>query len=62
MKDSQIQPSSITYGVVIAACARVGDSYSAELLFTEMTSQRNFKPRSIKFSFNKIVYLIESLL
>ena len=50
MKDSQIQPSSITYGAVIAACARVGDSYSAELLFTEMTSQRNFKPRIPPFN------------
>ena len=50
MKASQIRPSSITYGAVIAACARVGDSYSAELLFTEMTMQRNFKPRVPPFN------------
>jgi pentatricopeptide repeat protein len=45
MKKSGIVPSSITYGAVIAACCRVGDSTSAETLFEEMTSQRNFRPR-----------------
>ena len=45
MKKSGIVPSSITYGAVIAACCRVGDSSSAEALFEEMTSQRNFRPR-----------------
>jgi pentatricopeptide repeat protein len=45
MKQSGIVPSSITYGAVIAACCRVGDSASAETLFEEMTSQRNFRPR-----------------
>ncbi|KAH9007270.1 hypothetical protein EDB86DRAFT_2870952 [Lactarius hatsudake] len=45
MKKSGIVPSSITYGAVIAACCRVGDSASAETLFEEMTSQRNFRPR-----------------
>ncbi|KAF8263439.1 hypothetical protein EI94DRAFT_1740927 [Lactarius quietus] len=45
MKKSGITPSSITYGAVIAACCRVGDSTSAETLFEEMTSQRNFRPR-----------------
>jgi pentatricopeptide repeat protein len=45
MKKCGIIPSSITYGAVIAACCRVGDSSSAETLFEEMTAQRNFKPR-----------------
>ncbi|KAH9056399.1 hypothetical protein EDB87DRAFT_1233403 [Lactarius vividus] len=45
MKKSGIVPSSITYGAVIAACCRVGDSASAETLFDEMTSQPNFRPR-----------------
>ena len=45
MKRSGIVPSSITYGAIIAACCRVGDSTSAETLFEEMTSQRNFRPR-----------------
>ncbi|KAI0301940.1 hypothetical protein B0F90DRAFT_1667770 [Multifurca ochricompacta] len=45
MKKSGIVPSSITYGAVIAACCRVGDSTSAETLFDEMTAQRNFRPR-----------------
>jgi pentatricopeptide repeat protein len=45
MKKSGVVPSSITYGAVIAACCRVGDSASAETLFEEMTSQRNFRPR-----------------
>jgi pentatricopeptide repeat protein len=45
MKANGSRPSSVTFGAVIAACARVGDTHSAELLFTEMTSQRNFRPR-----------------
>ena len=45
MKKSGIVPSSITYGAVIAACCRVGDSTSAETLFEEMTTQPNFRPR-----------------
>lgn len=45
MKKLGITPSSITYGAVIAACCRVGDSTSAETLFEEMTNQRNFRPR-----------------
>lgn len=45
MKNSGLVPSSITYGALIAACARVADHVSAENLFTEMTQQRNFKPR-----------------
>jgi pentatricopeptide repeat protein len=45
MRKSGIPPSSITYGAVIAACCRVGDSASAETLFEEMTTQRNFRPR-----------------
>ncbi|KIJ61030.1 hypothetical protein HYDPIDRAFT_97377 [Hydnomerulius pinastri MD-312] len=40
-----LRPSSITYGAVIAACARVGDTLAAEQLFEEMASQPNFKPR-----------------
>jgi pentatricopeptide repeat protein len=45
MKASHVVPSSITYGAVIGACARVGDVKSAELLFQEMVHSRNFKPR-----------------
>ena len=45
MKTNLIRPSSVTYGAVIAACCRVGDAQSAEVLFEEMTSQPNFKPR-----------------
>lgn len=50
MKKSGIIPSSITYGAVIAACCRVGDSASAETLFEEMTTQRNFRPRVPPFN------------
>ncbi|KAI6099048.1 hypothetical protein F5141DRAFT_1144286 [Pisolithus sp. B1] len=46
MKTStSLRPSSITYGAVIAACARVGDTQAAERLFEEMAGQPNFKPR-----------------
>ncbi|EAU82422.1 pentatricopeptide repeat protein [Coprinopsis cinerea okayama7 len=45
MREQGIVPSSITYGAVIGACARVGDVVSAETLFREMVEQTNFKPR-----------------
>ena len=45
MKASYVTPSSITYGAVIGACARVGDVKSAEQLFQEMIHSRNFRPR-----------------
>jgi pentatricopeptide repeat protein len=45
MKASYVVPSSITYGAVIGACARVGDVRSAGLLFQEMVHSKNFKPR-----------------
>ncbi|KAL0949848.1 hypothetical protein HGRIS_009881 [Hohenbuehelia grisea] len=45
MKTGQLRPSSITYGALIGACARVGDAHSAEILFEEMVRQPNFKPR-----------------
>ncbi|KAF9530974.1 hypothetical protein CPB83DRAFT_849956 [Crepidotus variabilis] len=45
MKSRNLTPSSITYGAVIGACARVGDVKSAEILFDEMTHSKNFKPR-----------------
>ena len=45
MKSANVVPSSITYGAVIGACARVGDVKSAELLFQEMVHSRNFRPR-----------------
>ncbi|KAI0052646.1 hypothetical protein FA95DRAFT_1675016 [Auriscalpium vulgare] len=50
MKSSGLQPTSITYGALIAACCRVGDSASAETLFEEMTQQPNFKPRVPPFN------------
>ncbi len=45
MKANGLTPSSITYGAVIGACARVGDVKSAEILFQEMIHSKNFKPR-----------------
>ena len=45
MKTDKLRASSITYGAVIAACARVGDYQTAEQLFDEMASQPNFRPR-----------------
>ncbi|KAF8075959.1 hypothetical protein FPV67DRAFT_1558550 [Lyophyllum atratum] len=45
MKSNSVVPSSVTYGAVIGACARVGDVHSAEMLFSEMTQAKNFKPR-----------------
>jgi len=45
MKATSVMPSSITYGAVIGACARVGDVKSAELLFQEMVHSRKFRPR-----------------
>ncbi|PBK65602.1 hypothetical protein ARMSODRAFT_960968 [Armillaria solidipes] len=45
MKASSVSVSSITYGAVIGACARVGDVVSAETLFKEMTERNSFKPR-----------------
>lgn len=45
MKAAGMKLSSITYGAVIGACARVGDVVAAENLFKEMTRSRNFKPR-----------------
>lgn len=45
MKAQGVKPTSITYGALIGACARVGDVQSAEALFAEMVEQRNFKPR-----------------
>ncbi|KAJ6530432.1 hypothetical protein DFH09DRAFT_1184348 [Mycena vulgaris] len=43
-------PSSITYGAVIGACARVGDVHAAENLFAEMMSQPNYRPRVPPFN------------
>ncbi|KXN80907.1 Pentatricopeptide repeat-containing protein 5, mitochondrial [Leucoagaricus sp. SymC.cos] len=45
MKAQGIKTSSITYGALIGACARVGDVQSSEALFAEMVEQKNFKPR-----------------
>ncbi|KAJ4468280.1 hypothetical protein J3R30DRAFT_1694211 [Lentinula aciculospora] len=50
MKASGIRPSSITYGAVIGACARVGDAVSAEALYLEMVQMPNFKPRIPPFN------------
>ncbi|KAJ3826906.1 hypothetical protein F5880DRAFT_1541297 [Lentinula raphanica] len=50
MKASGISPSSITYGAVIGACARVGDAVSAETLYEEMVQIPNFKPRIPPFN------------
>ncbi|THH32159.1 hypothetical protein EUX98_g2008 [Antrodiella citrinella] len=50
MKAVGFRPTSVTYGAVIAACCRVGDAQSAEILFEEMSSQPNFKPRVPPFN------------
>ncbi|KAL4075557.1 hypothetical protein J3A83DRAFT_4221169 [Scleroderma citrinum] len=50
MKAEKLHASSITYGAVIAACARVGDPQTAEQLFEEMASQPNFRPRIPPFN------------
>ncbi|KAJ7039922.1 hypothetical protein C8F04DRAFT_282756 [Mycena alexandri] len=44
------KPSSITYGAVIGACARVGDVMSAENLFAEMMAASNYRPRVPPFN------------
>ncbi|KAJ7190922.1 hypothetical protein GGX14DRAFT_603020 [Mycena pura] len=44
------RPSSITYGAVIGACARVGDVQSAENLFAEMMAAPNYRPRVPPFN------------
>ncbi|KAF8217919.1 hypothetical protein K438DRAFT_1702486 [Mycena galopus ATCC 62051] len=44
------KPSSITYGAVIGACARVGDVQSAENLFSEMMAAPNYRPRVPPFN------------
>ncbi|KAJ3562640.1 hypothetical protein NP233_g9448 [Leucocoprinus birnbaumii] len=45
MKAQGIQPTSITYGALIGACARVGDITSSEALFKEMVEHKNFRAR-----------------
>ena len=50
MKENGFWPSSVSYGAVIGACSRVGDVESAEVLFDEMSSQPNFKPRVPPFN------------
>ncbi|ETW84594.1 hypothetical protein HETIRDRAFT_235203, partial [Heterobasidion irregulare TC 32-1] len=50
MKTIGLRPSSITYGAIIAACCRVGDSMSAEALFAEMVEQPQYKPRVPPFN------------
>ncbi|KAJ7235973.1 hypothetical protein C8J57DRAFT_1377200 [Mycena rebaudengoi] len=50
MKAGPAKPSSITYGAVIGACARVGDVTSAENLFAEMMHAPNYKPRIPPFN------------
>ncbi|KAJ7442553.1 hypothetical protein B0H11DRAFT_1749070 [Mycena galericulata] len=44
------KPSSITYGAVIGACARVGDIHSAETLFAEMVASPGYRPRVPPFN------------
>ncbi|KAG8958030.1 hypothetical protein FRC03_009530 [Tulasnella sp. 419] len=45
MKTYRLRPTSVTYGALIGACARVGDEASAKYLFGEMTKMPNFRPR-----------------
>ncbi|KAJ7749278.1 hypothetical protein DFH07DRAFT_942104 [Mycena maculata] len=44
------KPSSITYGAVIGACARVGDVVAAENLFQEMKTAPGYRPRVPPFN------------
>jgi pentatricopeptide repeat protein len=44
------QPTPVTYGAIIAAACRVGDSESAEAYFDEMTALPNYKPRSAPYN------------
>ena len=46
MKLQNIYPTSIAYGAVVVACARVGDLQSTETLFAEKETAQNLKPRS----------------
>ncbi|KZV87856.1 hypothetical protein EXIGLDRAFT_679534 [Exidia glandulosa HHB12029] len=50
MKLQGIRPSSVTFGAMISACARVGDTISAEHLFAEMASMGNYKARIPPFN------------
>lgn len=45
MKDVGLVPSSITYGAVINACCKAGDSVTADFLFREMIASPGFRPR-----------------
>ncbi|KAJ7637034.1 hypothetical protein FB45DRAFT_1001907 [Roridomyces roridus] len=44
------KPSSITYGAVIGACARVGDVHAAENLFAEMVASPGYRARIPPFN------------
>jgi pentatricopeptide repeat protein len=50
MKVDGVKPTSITYGALIGACARVGDVQSSETLFEEMCGHENFKARVPPFN------------
>jgi pentatricopeptide repeat protein len=45
MKETGLRPTSITYGAIINACCKTGDSPSADYLFQEMVAAPGFKPR-----------------
>jgi len=50
MKASGLAPSSITYGAVIGACARVDDVNSAEILFQEMIHSTISNPEFLRIT------------
>ncbi|KAG8998857.1 hypothetical protein FRB93_013424 [Tulasnella sp. JGI-2019a] len=50
MKQHRVIPSSVTYGALIGACARVGDETMATTLFEEMRRQPNYLPRVPPFN------------
>ncbi|KAL8916499.1 MAG: hypothetical protein Q9208_008477 [Pyrenodesmia sp. 3 TL-2023] len=50
MQNRGIRPTSVTYGTMINGLTRVNDQYSAELLFNEMESMPNYKPRAAPYN------------
>ncbi|KAI4203978.1 MAG: hypothetical protein LQ346_001690 [Caloplaca aetnensis] len=50
MQNRGIRPTSVTYGTMINGLTRVNDQYSAEMLFNEMESMPNYKPRAAPYN------------
>ncbi|KAK9323167.1 hypothetical protein V1517DRAFT_321263 [Lipomyces orientalis] len=50
MEEIGLRRSSVTYGTMISACCRAGDETTAEQLFKQMESARDYKPRIAPFN------------